>query len=81
MDRQITLVVVGGSDTADEARAFLNGAGLHFDEVDIRRNGAAAYLSRDFGPGVSLPLLVVDGTPISGLGEIRRFAEKSVSGE
>jgi hypothetical protein len=75
MDRQITLVIVGESKIADEARGLLNGARLPFDEVDIRHNGAAAYLARDFGPGASLPLLVVDGSPISGLEEIRRFAE------
>jgi len=77
MDRQITLVIVGGTETAHEARALLNAARLHFDEVDIRKNGAAAYLTRDFGPGASLPLLVVDGTPISGLDDIRYFAENS----
>jgi hypothetical protein len=75
MHNHLTLVVVGGSEMADKARESLNKVALHFDEVDILHNGAAPYLSRDFGPGASLPLLVVDGTPISGLDEIRRFAE------
>lgn len=81
MDRQLTLVVVGGSDLADKARQLLNDAELDFDEVDIRHNGAARYLTRDFGPGTSLPLLVVDGTAISGLDQIQRFAGNYRSGE
>lgn len=81
MASQLTLVLIEGTDKADKARELLNNACLIFHEVDIRHNGAAPYLSRDFGPGVSLPLLVVDGTPISGLEEIRHFAESSSGGE
>ena len=81
MGRQLTLVFVGDSKSADQARDVLRNAQLVFEEVDIRHNGAAAYLTRDFGPGASLPLLVVDGAAVSGLAAIQRFAEKSTAAE
>jgi len=81
MGSQLTLVLIDGTDKAEKARELLTHASIKFHEVDIRHNGAAPYLSRDFGPGVSLPLLVVDGTPISGLEEIRHFAQSFGAGE
>lgn len=75
MPRQLTLIIVGGSKTAEKARELLDAAKLDYDEVDIRHNGAAPYLTRDFGPGATTPLLVIDGNPISGLDEIERFSK------
>ena len=73
--RELVLVIIKGGTKGDKAKSILDNAELDYIEVDACTSPAAPYFSRDFGPGLEIPFLLVDGNPISGLDGIQEFID------
>ena len=79
LPRELVLVIVKGGVKGNEAKAILDNVGLRYTEVDARTSPAAPYFARDFGPGLEIPFLLVDGNPISGLDGIQEFIDHAIA--
>ena len=77
--RELVLVIVKGSAQGDKAKGILDNEGLDYAEVDACTSPAAPYFSRDFGPDLETPFLLVDGRPVSGLDRIQEFIDYAIA--
>ena len=76
LKRELVLVIIEGSAEGNAAKAALDSIELEYTEVDACTSPAAPYFAHDFGPGVEIPFLLVDGNPIWGLDGIQGFVTR-----
>lgn len=68
---EITLFVDGGEESK-VAENLLQRRGLRYRRIDVSSNGLRGWLLFEYGTA-KVPLLVVGGTVLVGLEEIRKF--------
>ncbi|MEM1641499.1 MAG: glutathione S-transferase N-terminal domain-containing protein, partial [Thermofilaceae archaeon] len=71
---EVTLFVDGGEESR-EAEELLQRKGLKYRKIDVSSNGLRGWLLFEYGTA-KVPLLVMGGTVLVGLEEIKNFCSK-----